>query len=924
MKKTSKMFVALALAGMVLTGCNFAGPNASINSRAGTYEKQQIWQLYKAAGGEMTYDEWLASVKGADGAQLLADTRDPSDADGKNGDVFVNISSWDLFIKVGGAWQPAGNIRGAQGEKGEKGDIGPQGPQGEPGPAGKDGADGKDGKDGADGKDGKDGVDGKDGIDGKDGKDGVDGKDGADGYSFLSGTGRPSNNLGNDGDMYFDYLAFDFYKKEDGFWIKVSNLNGELKWNAEVEAGMLKYFGEALPFADYDESTMTFGYYSGYESYYGIGLFYIYDEAENYVLGDYGDKLAAAGFDLGGTYTGSTTNYIKTTATGVDIEVGFGFDEGNVINVYMPKYVPPYNAEYFLGLGFEAVEGWPAEHVALTVGEDRFAGVNVDGTWYESFGLNNGEYYYDLLASEGLFAEALGAQALEAGFMWSDYYGVYFDAKGNPDATFDTENDAYLSIQEKDGWTYAKFFGETLPFTEDYFLANGFEKSEGWPEDVIEAAFFEENRFEGVAKDADWFVEFTKTEYTSGQHIGTYRMYGTLATAGDVTEELIENILDAGFIWEDWYEDYELPDDYMTYMTVNYLRGYTVLEFHGSYIPTGEELNLPDVAEINDKIVEYYASQDVAVAVPEYVATGTNPYYEAGTTGSTFNIYGSNTDDMADFADALEAAGFQINYYSDYFEDDFKAYIGEDNVCLKVEDYYSYVKISCLFEAAPAPQVRPSYTEVDEWIVDIFASIDVAVIAAEYECEDETAYFIEQSDYTIKLYGSDYDEMAAFVDAMGDFGWDAEMDSYGDFDLYFGNSGASLYVGDYTSYILIAPSYSEPVEFDLSEFPLDEVNAFLTTYGLGFTLAEALPDAAGAGFSVQTGSAGGYAYFAVLFSGDQADALTAILEPIILAAGYTEKTDSTTGKPYYANAVDHQVSIRFYAAEGYTQVLFFE
>ena len=56
MKKTSKMFVALALAGMVLTGCNFAGPNASINSRAGTYEKQQIWQLYKAAGGEMTYD----------------------------------------------------------------------------------------------------------------------------------------------------------------------------------------------------------------------------------------------------------------------------------------------------------------------------------------------------------------------------------------------------------------------------------------------------------------------------------------------------------------------------------------------------------------------------------------------------------------------------------------------------------------------------------------------------------------------------------------------------------------------------------------------------------------------------------------------------------------------------------------------------
>ena len=56
MKKTSKMFVGLALAGMLLTGCNFQGPNASLNSKAGTYEKQQIFQLYKAAGGEMSYD----------------------------------------------------------------------------------------------------------------------------------------------------------------------------------------------------------------------------------------------------------------------------------------------------------------------------------------------------------------------------------------------------------------------------------------------------------------------------------------------------------------------------------------------------------------------------------------------------------------------------------------------------------------------------------------------------------------------------------------------------------------------------------------------------------------------------------------------------------------------------------------------------
>ena len=69
------MITALSLSGMLLTACNFQGPNAEINSRAGTYEKQQLYQLYAAAGGTLSYDEWLESVKGADGASLLADRR---------------------------------------------------------------------------------------------------------------------------------------------------------------------------------------------------------------------------------------------------------------------------------------------------------------------------------------------------------------------------------------------------------------------------------------------------------------------------------------------------------------------------------------------------------------------------------------------------------------------------------------------------------------------------------------------------------------------------------------------------------------------------------------------------------------------------------------------------------------------------------
>ena len=363
----------------------------------------------------------------------------------------------------------------------------------------------------------------------------------------------------------------------------------------------------------------------------------------------------------------------------------------------------------------------------------------------------------------------------------------------------------------------------------------------------------------------------------------------------------------------------------MTYMYVKYNRGYTSIKFYGPYVPTGEVIELPSVDEVNDKIVEFYAAQNVAVEVPEYVATGNNPYYELGYSEGSFNIYGSDTDDMAVFAATLQNAGWQINYYSDYFEDDFKAYIGDDDVCLKVEDYYSYVKISCLFEEAPVPPVQYGVADFDQYVIDIFGSIDVAVVCAEYTSANADAYFVVDG-ANAKLYGSTSAELGAFAEAMVELGWSDSVNSYGDHTLAFGASGAKLYLGDYTNsgYIVVQPSYTAPVNFDLAEFPLTEVNAFLAQYGLGFTLAEPLPDAAGLGYSMQSDVASGYHYLLVIVSGDQSAAITAILEPIVLAAGYTQKTDSTTGKPYYSNAVDHQVSIRYYSDSNTTEILFFE
>ena len=64
MKKTKKLLAGLALAAMLLT----TGCNSNANPDGTPYRQQDVYQLFKKAGGKMTYDEWLATVRGADGS----------------------------------------------------------------------------------------------------------------------------------------------------------------------------------------------------------------------------------------------------------------------------------------------------------------------------------------------------------------------------------------------------------------------------------------------------------------------------------------------------------------------------------------------------------------------------------------------------------------------------------------------------------------------------------------------------------------------------------------------------------------------------------------------------------------------------------------------------------------------------------------
>ena len=147
-------------------------------------------------------------VDGIDGTSVLTGNGSPSMSLGKDGDSYINLLTWDYYVKENGYWVLKGNIKGADGQNGTNGtngQDGAQGPQGEQGPQG------------------PQGPAGQDGTNGTNGTDGIDGQDGT---SMLTGNGVPASSLGKDGDSYIDLSTWNFYVKEDGSWVQHGNIKG--------------------------------------------------------------------------------------------------------------------------------------------------------------------------------------------------------------------------------------------------------------------------------------------------------------------------------------------------------------------------------------------------------------------------------------------------------------------------------------------------------------------------------------------------------------------------------------------------------------------------------------------------------------------------------------------------------------------------
>lgn len=60
----------------------------------------------------------ISSLKGTDGATWLSGNTEPTIAEGKNGDLYLNESNYDIYKKTDGIWNKVGNIKGADGKNG--------------------------------------------------------------------------------------------------------------------------------------------------------------------------------------------------------------------------------------------------------------------------------------------------------------------------------------------------------------------------------------------------------------------------------------------------------------------------------------------------------------------------------------------------------------------------------------------------------------------------------------------------------------------------------------------------------------------------------------------------------------------------------------------------------------------------------------
>lgn len=239
----------------------------------------------------------------------------------------------------------------------------------------------------------------------------------------------------------------------------------EPTWSEEVAAAMELYCGEVLPYAEFNEESISYEYD---DSLGGLGLFqfFIYDDNETNVLEGYDEKLIAAGFEYTEfEYEGTTyISYDKTNEVGF-ISVDFKYKEatedtaaGNTITVAIPQFI---DEEGLLAQGYEKQTGFPTELVEETLEGSGITmnAINPDGEWFVASNVyvddeDGSSYYCAYLVTEGDYFDDVAEDFEGQGLVYNNEYGCFID----PTETTDAE--LYVSVVR--GYTMFDLFGQTI------------------------------------------------------------------------------------------------------------------------------------------------------------------------------------------------------------------------------------------------------------------------------------------------------------------------------------------------------------------------------------------------------------------------------------------------------------------------------
>ena len=380
------------------------------------------------------------------------------------------------------------------------------------------------------------------------------------------------------------------------------------------------------------------------------------------------------------------------------------------------------------------------------------------------------------------------------------------------------------------------------------------------------------------------------------------------------------------------FEYYEATEEYEAGNEV-----YVEFEYNVQ-VSTSVKMNLADA---------YFDFVDVnAPKLPAYEGAEISKgcYYNPSGVGELLeiDIYGSSADEMDAYADLLESKGWTLG--EGEYTGDYLAYYGQTGAFLELQNWigYSYDCIRILFYQSEPP-LPP---EEGFPILHVLQALGVPELSeddfAPYPEQEDTEY--EFDDYygcDVYITGTTSEDCADYVDAMvDDYGWVLE-----DVDYTYDEEGedptlviATEYLislvtgGDYDVQMLVCDYLITNGYVDLymgttphkeehtGAFPLDDLNAYLEEYGLGFTLTSALP---GETFTYST-FFNDYHCFQIKVDGDSVATFKTALNDILVGAGYSITSETAAQVVYDESVYYHEVVIGYSSDDNYTFVNFWE